>query len=327
MNSIERIKRLLEKKDLDRPLVSLWKHFPVIDTIPEKLVEKTVSFQEEYSWDFVKICHHGLYSVEDYGVTIQWPQNEMERGEVVDFAIKEEKDWDKLQVLSPFQGALGRELNATKEIKERIQTAPVLATVFSPLTTGIKMTGEVIFEHIEKNSLSLLTGLEIIMETTIAFVKELAKVGVDGIFFASQLTTHDRMQVDTYRKYGEAFDLPILESIKDKTWFNIFHLHGQEPMIQEFKNYPVQGFNWHDRITKMTIEKVAFITDKVLIGGIDENTVLMDEGEEGLKDHVLDALKQAGGTSLILGPGCVVPLEVKDSQFSLLKKAVSSISL
>lgn len=327
MNAYQRIKRLVEGKTINPPAVSLWNHFPVVDRVPKDMIGKTIEFQETFGWDFVKICYNGLYSVEDWGVNIKWPTHPMEREKVLEVSIKKESDWKALKPLSPHEGALGRELKTTQKIVERFKgEVPVLATIFSPLTTGIKMCGEEIFQQMKNNSPDLITGLEIITKTTRGFVQSLAAIGVDGIFFASQLGTHDRMSVKDYRKYGEEFDRPILEALADKTWFNILHLHGQKPMLEELESYPVQAVNWHDRSTDMKIGRAAGITHKILIGGIDEHHVLKNAGKDSLKKHVEEALEEAGDHGLILGPGCVVPLDVEDRQFHLLKEIVSSLS-
>lgn len=326
MNSYKRIQAMMDNRNIDRPCLSLWKHFPIIDTFPDKFIRKTISFQKEYGWDFIKICHHGLYSIEDWGSSIKWPKHGMERGIVEDFAIKREKDWNNIKLLSPHQGALERELVSTKGIVEEIQKeTPVVSTVFSPLTTAFKMSGDLIFEHIKQQSYSLMKALETIKKTTLSFTEELVKIGVDGIFFATQLATHDKLSVKDYTRFGREFDIPILETIKKKTWFNILHLHGTKPMFNELEDYPVQAINWHDRRSSVTLKQAREKTDKVLIGGIDEYGVLKRGIESEIKEQAQDALYQAGTGKIILGPGCVVPLDVEEKNFHLLMKIVEQL--
>ncbi len=326
MKPFERIEAILGGKEIDRPCISLWKHFPVTDRIPHKFVEKTVSFQKTYDWDFVKLCYNGLFSIEDGGSVIKWPEKEDEVGVVSDFYIKEEKDWGSLKHSSVNEGALAREIGITKEIVKQLKgEVPVIGTVFSPLTTAIKMSDDVLFDHLRGNSQNLNKALHIITETTIKFVKELLKVGVDGIFFASQLATTDRLTVEEYNNYGRRFDLPILEAVQDKTWFNMLHLHGGEPMFDELEDYPVQALNWHDRKVSIDLATGRKKTDKVLIGGIDEHGILAKGTEKELEEHVRDAVNQVGDNKLILGPGCVVPLHIPDEKFVTLKKIVENI--
>ncbi|MBS4020955.1 MAG: uroporphyrinogen decarboxylase [Dethiobacter sp.] len=326
MKPFERIEAILNGKDIDRPCISLWKHFPITDRMPLKFIERTISFQDTYEWDFIKLCYNGLFSIEDWGSVIKWPETENDVGVVADFHIKDELGWESLNHLSVNEGALAREIGITREVVKRFKgKVPVVGTVFSPLTTAIKMSGDVMFDHIKGDSQGLNRALQVITETTIEFVKELLQTEIDGIFFATQLGTTDRLTVDEYNTFGRRFDLPILEAVQGKTWFNILHLHGEEPMFDELKDYPVQAINWHDRKVSVDLAVGRKKTDKILVGGIDEFGVLANGSEKDLEEHVREAVKQAGDNKLILGPGCVVPLHIPEERFAVLKRIVEGI--
>lgn len=329
MKPYDRIKAMVEGKDVDRPGVAFWKHFPLDDRDVNKMIETTNNFQLQLESDFVKISHNGLYSIEDWGSTIKWPQTNLQVGQVVDFSIKEAKDWEELQVNSATEGALGRELEITKGIVDRFKgDVPVLATIFSPLTTAIKMCGDdVLFDSIETSPEQLHKGLETITETTINHLKELVRVGIDGVFFATQLATFDRMSPELYDEFGKKYDLQVLESIQENTWFNIAHIHGEEPMFEKLEQYPVQAINWHDRLANVSLEEGSKLTDKILIGGIEEKEYLEFANEADLEAHLQDALSQVGAANrLILGPGCVMNLTTSNERFALTKSLVNKLA-
>ena len=311
MNACERIRTLLDGKPLDRPARSLWKHFPIVDQEADSLARRTIEFQDRYDWDFVKICHHGLYSIEDWSSEIRWPRHELERGEVVRYGIARSADWRSLEPLNPAKGALGRELEVVRQVAARFcGEVPVLPTVFSPLTTAIKMRGEALFEDIKGDPDALGAALSVITDTTARFVTELVRAGADGVFFATQLATTDALTAEQYRRFGREYDLPVLEAAAG-TWFNVLHIHGLEPMAAELADYPVQALNWHDRRSNVPLGEMRSITGKLPVGGIDELGVLDNAAEAELTAHLREALEACDGR-LVLGPGCVVPLEVPE---------------
>jgi uroporphyrinogen decarboxylase len=316
MKQKERIQRLLKGERVTPPLRALWKHFPIVDRIPRRFIDRTIAFQERFQWDFIKLNFNGLYSVEDWCPGVRWPSHELEVGVVEDFAIKQPKDWLVLEPLHPKHGALGRERYVTEAVLRRYQgTVPIIATIFSPLTTAIKMCGDPIFTHMKETPKELHRGLEVITQTTVAFVEELKKLGVDGFFFATQLADSERLTLPLYREFGTAYDLAVTETALRGTWFNVFHLHGMQPMFQLVSQYSFQAVNYHDRRCGIPLKKAREFTEAVLIGGLDEYGAIQKDQEEAVKRELRDALEQLPDAKLILGPGCVVPVGIPEDRF------------
>lgn len=333
MKPIERVKLLLEGKSLDKPAINLWKHFPPYDEAPAELVKKTIQFQERFNWDFVKVTYQGLWSVQEWGSTIKWPERDCEWpntcskvGVVTDFAIKKAEDWRKLKVLPMNKGSWADSILAAKGTVERFKgEAPVVVTLFNPLTTAMKMCGNKILAHMRQNPNELKAGLDVIAETTANFVKELVKIKVDGVFFASQLANYDMMSIKEYEEFGRPHDLQILNIVKDKMWFNIMHMHGNAPMFELMEKYPVHALNWHDRLVDISLRDGRKMSDKLLIGGVDEYGILNNATEDELLAHFKDALDQVEDKRIILGPGCCVPLYVSEDRFEIAKRVVDRL--
>lgn len=322
--ALERMKKLVGGDRVSQQPISMWKHFPMVDRDTEKVTKRISDFQKTNSWDFLKIPYNGLYSIEDWGSKIKWPTNDLEVGQVVEPSITSPKDWSELETASVDAGALERELRTTGRLIELFGgTIPVIGTVFSPLTTAIKMTGEAIFEHIASDAQLLHRGLEVITATTVNFVKSLVSLKVDGIFFATQLATKDRLDVEVYNEFGRGYDLEVLRAAQG-AWFNMLHIHGSQPMFQELENYPVAAINWHDRITSVSLRDGRKMTDKILIGGVDENNTLANGTEADIEAEAREAVSQDPDGRLILGPGCVVPLTVDEGRLTSLSRAVST---
>ncbi len=313
-NAMDRLKKLASGETVEPAGISMWKHFPYTDRKADEFFNRTVDFQLRGGWDFLKISYHGLYSVEDWSVEIDWPRDETTVGVVSRFAIESPQAWTKLEVNPVTQGALDRELQITRRFVQRFRgEVPVIATVFSPLTTAIKMCGDPIFSHMTEEPQALHRGLEVISETTRQFVDELVRIGVDGIFFATQLGTWDRMDWEGYQEFGKPYDLDVLQRASG-LWFNIFHVHGAKPMFAELCTYPVTALNWHDRSTDVSIRTARSLTDKVLIGGVDEHHTLLTGSDDDVRAELADAVAQDPDRRVILGPGCVVPLSVPEER-------------
>lgn len=113
----------------------------------------------------------------------------------------------------------------------------------------------------------------------------MSKLGADGIFFASQLGTYDKMSVAEYEEFGRPYDLRVLEAAQDM-WFNIMHMHGNAPMFELLSQYPVQALNWHDQLVDISLADGRRMSDKLLIGGVEELKVLAEADDEQLKAHL-----------------------------------------
>ena len=323
--AVERMQHLVGGDRVSPQPISMWKHFPMADRDTERLAKRVGDFQNTNGWDFLKIPYNGLYSIEDWGSNIAWPTGDLEVGTVVEPSIRSPEDWARLEVVSVDAGALGRELATTGRLVERFGgTVPVIGTVFSPLTTAIKMTGEAIFDHITSDARLLHRGLEVITATTVNFVRALVVLGVDGIFFATQLATRDRLDVAAYHEFGRGYDLEVLAAA-EALWFNMLHIHGAQPMFQELEHYPVAAINWHDRITSVSLRDARTLTDKILIGGIDENDTLATGSDAAIEAEAREAVSQDPDGRLILGPGCVVPLAVDERRLTSLSRAVATL--
>ena len=333
MKPIERVKALLEGKKLDVPAINLWKHFPPYDEDPEMLVRKIIQFQDRFNWDFVKVTYQGLYSIQDWGSRIKWPERTTEWpetcagvGAVTDFSIKNAEDWTTLPVLSMDEGSMKASIDAARGAINRYKgEAPVVVTVFNPLTTAVKMSGEKMFIHTRRDPEAFKKGLEVITQTTVKFVQSVIDAGADGIFFASQLGNFDKMSVQEYETFGKPYDLEIL-SHSSNGWFNIMHMHGAAPMFDIMSKYPVQALNWHDRLVDISLRQGRELCgDKLLIGGVEEFKVLPDASDSELKAHLADALQQVEDGRIILGPGCCVPSHINEDRFELAKRLLGEL--
>ena len=145
---------------------------------------------------------------------------------------------------------------------------PVIFTVFSPITIADKLSGKKMLSHIREGHGELVKkALEVITETTKHVAAEAIRLGADGVFFASQMSTYDAMTTEEYLEYGKPYDLEVLKAAVDG-WFNTIHAHGNNIMFDVLKDYPVSVFNWHAGETLPALDEAFFLSGKCLMGGL-----------------------------------------------------------
>lgn len=123
-------------------------------------------------------------------------------------------------------------------------------------------------------------------------------------------------------EFAARYDLRVLNAVQGRSWFNIFHLHGEQVMFDQVLSYPVQAFNYHDREAGPSLAQMRTRTRKCLIGGIGQNTTLVRGTTNDVNAQVKEAWQQVGRRGLILGPGCVANRGAPEENVLELRKSV-----
>ena len=325
MTHRERIEKALAFEPTDRLPFGFWWHFPNRDRAPRRLAELALELQNRLDLDFIKFSPYGLYSVVDWGVRL-----DMKGGAYTpvqaDYPIQKPDDWLKLKSFRGDEGEYLIVLEAQRillsEMKDDI---PLVQTVFSPLTSCLKMAGrDVLLQHLREAPDAVHAGLEVVTETTRRFAVEVATRGADGLFFASQTTNAGYLTPHEYAEFAKAYDEVVLEGVEGRSWFNILHLHGSDVMFDQVADYPVQAFNYHDREAGPSLAEMRKLTDKCLIGGLARHTTLVKGVPQDVDAQVKDAWEQVERKGLILGPGCVGNLSTPERNILQLRRSVDS---
>jgi uroporphyrinogen decarboxylase len=323
MSHRQRIENALALKETDRLPFGFWWHFPNRDRAPRRLAELALQLQQKLDLDFIKFSPYGLYSVLDWGVTLD-VRGGMLPPVQADYPIKRPEDWRRLKSFRGTEGeylvVLESQRIALCEMKSDI---PLAQTVFSPLTSCLKLAGrETLLEHLREAPRAVHAGLDVVAETTRRFAREVVTRGAAGLFFASQTTNAGYLTPAEYAEFAKPYDLVVLNGVAGRAWLNIFHLHGDRVMFDQVLDYPVQAFNYHDREAGPPLAELRKKTDKCLIGGIGQNTTLVHGTPQEVDAQVKDAWKQVNRRGLILGPGCVANLNAPQRNVLQLRKSV-----
>ncbi|MFQ5881041.1 MAG: uroporphyrinogen decarboxylase family protein [Candidatus Methylomirabilales bacterium] len=324
MTKGERILAAVEGRAVDRPPVSFWRHFPQLDEDPVSLAEALITFHTRYDLDFIKVMPTGVYCVEDWGCRVAY-RGALDGSKVcIDHAIKSSRDWERIRPLDPEKGALGRELACLRRVvKERRDDAPILQTLFSPLTIAKKLAGDQQFLTDLRERPALIHGaLEVITETMSRYAAACLEAGGDGIFFATQMAPADLLTVEEYRTFAEPYDRRILELVAARSRFSVLHVHGLNVRFEVMAAYPTAAINWHDRRTAPSLREARGQFQGAVVGGLNEVQTLREGPEEAVRAEVQDALRQTAGRGHIVAPGCVVPLDVPEAHLRAVRATV-----
>ena len=132
MTHWERVRAALEGDEVDRPPVSMWRHFYGQEASAQGLAEAMLAFQHQFDWDFMKVNARASYHAEDWGVKLRFSESDSRGHQPVDWPVKQAKDWEAIQPLAIHRGVLGEQLEALRLIAEGLDgQAPFVMTVFT----------------------------------------------------------------------------------------------------------------------------------------------------------------------------------------------------
>ena len=305
MSKTERIKAALKGEQVDRPPVSLWMHYPEVDQNPVKLARAHVDFQEKNDLDFIKLTPSEYYCVEDWGCRLASGTKDTELTVVRRYGVESSDGWLKVQALKPEGNAWGREIMAARCLGAMLNPdVPFVPTVYSPLTVARKLAGDRLLQDLREYPRPVHRALEQITATTIEFVRENLTAGAAGIFLATACANHTYLAVKEYEEFGRRYDLEVMKAAS-RGWFNILHIHGRSIMYDELLDYPVQALNWHDCHQYPTVRQARALTDKCIIGGLDEEGSIAYGKPMDVIEEVAEFLSQTNTRGVMVGPGCV----------------------
>jgi len=310
----ERVMAALARQPVDRPPVSFWRHAPEVDDTARGLADAMLAWQRRWDLDFIKVMSSGVYCVEDWGCKVAYTGSPNGAKQCVEHAVKTAADWARIRPLDPGAGALGRELQALRLIvKEKGDDAPVLHTLFSPLTIARKLAGDRLGEDLRTSPKAVLQALEAITETLVRYAAAVSAAGADGVFFATQTGSPDVMSRDDKTQFGLLYARRALDSLVGKSAFTLLHIHGKGIYFNDLvSSLPVDAVNWHDRLTPPSLGAAQRRFAGAVVGGLNETQTLRAGPVEAVVAEVEDAIRQTGGLGLMVAPGCVLPLNVPD---------------
>ena len=323
MTKRERIAAALARQPVDRPPVAFWRHVPDVDHTARGLADAMLAFHRRWDLDLIKVMSSGVYCVEDWGCEVAY-QGAVNGAKVCTrHAVQSRSDWARIKTLDPGAGALGRELEAVRLIvRGRHDDAPVLHTLFSPLTIARKLAGDRVVSDLREAPGTVVPALEAISDTVARYAAASLEAGADGVFFATQAANPESFTREEHDRLDLVYVGRILRSIQGRSRLTMVHAHGDLPYLDAFNGASVHAINWHDRTTSPDLATAAGQFSGALVGGLNQQQTLRKGTPAAVAAETRDAIAQTAGIGLIVGPGCVLPLDAPDANLEAVVTAV-----
>jgi uroporphyrinogen decarboxylase len=174
------------------------------------------------------------------------------------------------------------------------------------------LAGERLLIDLRQNPDEFKAALEVITQSTLAFVREIAATGAAGIFYAVQHATSNLLSEAEFAEFGREYDLRILEATKHY-WLNVMHIHGDNVYFAAVADYPLQVWNWHDRETGPSLTDGLVQIKGAACGGIARDSVMLCGQPDDVRQQVAEALAQTNSRRYIVGTGCVTMIPTPEA--------------
>ncbi len=330
MNKKARVDAALANQPVDRPPVSLWRHFFDCERSAEDLAGAMLAFQKRYDWDWMKVNPRASYHVEGWGVTTSYGAGgPLDKPVVTAYPIQSLADWGRLKPLSMDQGALGEQLEALERIGESLGGETYfIETIFNPLSIAADLVDNpkvAIPALMVSNPQALKDALEVITATFSEFAKRCLDAGADGIFFATtDWASRDLLNEEQYAEWGRPYDLRVLEAAQG-AHFNVLHVCKNNNLLFALADYPVHAINWAvGSPGNPGLRDVQLNTNKTVIGGW-MNETLRDGTPAMIKSEARAAREQTGGRRFMLGPACSIAPESPEENVKAARAAADAL--
>ena len=331
MNKFDLLRETFLGNLQERILFSLWKHHPEIDRTPEGLAEAEIEFHKKLNHDLLKISFFGHYPCIDFGCTAEYDGEITGSTSATSFPIHDTSGWEVLEPVDVSAGEFGNQIRAVELINEYSHgKVPTMATVFDAPMIADRLCGRELVKYLDESPEIVDSALDLITDVMIDFARATLEAGADGLFVASQHSTHSSISDEYYNNYIYPYDLKLISRLRGKAKFIIVHLHAREEneeiRFKTIANTPgVSGVNWEDQSSALSLSQGKKQARVAVLGGIDHNGVLRTGTPDDAKDQVLQAIKGAGLKRLIVAPGCVVTQDTLPENLMAVRDAVLSI--
>jgi uroporphyrinogen decarboxylase len=303
MSKPERVKAALRGERVDRVPFTFWHHFGLEKLPGEKHAEATVGFYRKFDVDLLKVMSDFPYPLPE--------------------AVKKVEALEDWQRLEPLKNPFPEQIRALRLINKELKgQVPFVETIFQPWTVAEKFASKKALTQLKDEDPKLLKKvLRTISESQANHARLALDAGAAGIFLAVAAADDFVMDPQEYVKLVRESDLMILDSVKDKSYLNILHVHGKKPHFDSLVTYPVQVMNYSTQETGINLSAMRRKFMGTLMGGLNEAKIASQTAEElGAQIHEASVTMQK--RRFILSPGCSVPNDIADEPLLKVRELV-----
>lgn len=301
MNHWDRLQDQLRAEAPDCLPIALWRHWPAQDDDPRALAMATMAWQRRFDFDLVRYMPSNTCAAEYWGARTHHRPDPFGLRAIEHFAVTAPEQWSTLRPARA--GLFDASNDGLKQVADALGgTAPLLQTVASPLTTAWQLAGDAIFEHMTSAPDALDAGLKTIAEAAASFARQAIESGACGIALTLAGPSASRMSEAQYRRFGRAWDLHVLDAIRDSAQLDML-CAGDDEVFDLVVSYPVQILNWQDRRASPDLPTGASRFSGIVAGGLDAAGSLGCGSRADVDRDVIEALGRIEGRRAMIAAG------------------------
>ena len=228
--------------------------------------------------------------------------------------IQKPKDWAKVPVydLDFFEAPLRVVEGLVKASKK---DAVVVLTLYSPFMLAGQTAGaETVVRHIAEDPEAFKKGISAITEGLLGFVRECARLGLDGFYASTQGGESGRLSNPAgFTQCVRPYDMIVMKEIERLCAFNILHVcdyHLPYASLSPYVGYPGHVVNTSLKLTdgEVSSRDVARMFGRPFMGGLERKGVIATGSPDAIRAAVRKTIDEAPD-KFILGADCTVPAE------------------
>lgn len=305
MTRKERVLAAIKKQPVDRVPASFSLHFPENLRKGQAAVDAHIDFLKATECDILKIMNENLVPL----------VGEMNGPE----------DWNQIPTYSLEDGFIKEQLELTKGVLEAggddVYTLATIhgicASTIHPIEAryGYQEVRQMLVDHLRENPEPVLSAMDRIADIMCELVAESAKLGVDGIYYASLGGEHHFFTDEEFAKWIEPFDKRILQAGREAGLDLFLHICKENLNMQRYAGYGdlADVVNWGVYETNFSLEegRKLFPNASIMGGLANRSGVLVEGSAEEITAEVQKVIREFGTTGFILGADCTLPTEIE----------------
>lgn len=268
----DRVLAAIQGEVIDRPPMTLWRHWPIDDQDAEVHATVAVEHHGGLGLDLLKLTPSAAYMSEAWGARTEYRGDVMGVRDYVSRPIGSAADWDHIVPLDVAQSpSLQREVDVVRLVRDHVGPAvPVLPTVFTPLSVVRYLAGDGFFlPHLRMHRADVERALDAITETTIGLVRALLAAGADGIYFSLLPASHTMVSMQEYREVALPRDQQVFAAAEDSV-LRVAHFHLPFPLLPLSRHLPANVVSWEHAGSGPSLAEGMEVTGKAVMGGVDQ---------------------------------------------------------
>jgi len=295
MNRIERVLAALKNEPVDHVPISFWFHFPGNHIAGRRMAEAHIEYYRKCRPDFIKVMNDNPYYMPATLPVIENPS-----------------DWTRLEKAPPTAAGFQAQLDGLRILKKELGNEVLfITTIFNPYNYGNKISRDQVKKHIREKPEAVKQGMQVIAESLADFSLACIEAGAAGVYYSAQAGGEEIFTAEEHREFIKPFDLVVLKAVAGRAPFNLLHICSEKTHFENYQDYPADAVNWAATLPgQMRLSEGKKFFNKPVVGGLDNNGVIVSGPEDAIRQAVRDAIDQGGREGLLLGANCTVPSDI-----------------